>query len=485
MREHQIVISLKAEQFQEVQKLARAAGSQSVGAYVREHLLSFLGIEQNNGSESKASVEKIPGEISNPDFKFIAGELRRLHRELKILSSEASAPSTLLTEQGTITGAPNLAGSLPLATTNTTQPVKNFEKEEIPAPKENFLTQGAPIATDDLSDTGENSLIMPSSGAAIPGSMSSVGMPFGYQPSMLGRSPYGMSLGGHMMGAPFSQHGFIPPAQAPSHADSNTQTTSEAPPAPAAQSAGAQQTTQPPTTPEQSVNEPPLEIVSGNASPQILPLSQEIQIPQPPAPPPPVTNFVAQTPIISPTPAPSPRPNVSPPNTSGGSFSAQQDEMEVLAERAFAISPRLGAIEPQVAPQPSANRSFADTLEELLDAGLINQVLAPADEPEGVLGDIQAPGEFEDETEIFEESLEEEVADNNWTENSDIPDPSEIATSAAEQHVSPPTNQDPPLAVSAPQAVPPTPDRKDSIHEPSETGTPTPPPRRKKSYKND
>ncbi|MBC7999802.1 MAG: hypothetical protein IAF58_17745, partial [Leptolyngbya sp.] len=66
VREHQIVISLKAEQFQEVQKLARAAGSQSVGAFVREHLLSFLGIEQADLPESKASGEKFSAGSQNP-----------------------------------------------------------------------------------------------------------------------------------------------------------------------------------------------------------------------------------------------------------------------------------------------------------------------------------------------------------------------------------------------------------------------------------
>ncbi len=76
-----------------------------------------------------------------------------------------------------------------------------------------------------------------------------------------------------------------------------------------------------------------------------------------------------------------------------GAFAPQKDDMEVLADRAFAISPRLGAIEPEVTMQPAAARSFADTLEELLDAGLINQVLSQADEDpsDQFAGDVEAP----------------------------------------------------------------------------------------------
>lgn len=473
MREHQIVISLKAEQFQEVQKLARAAGSQSVGAFVREHLLSFLGIEQADLPESKVSGEKISAGSQNPDFKLIASELRRLHRELKILSSEASSPTSLLTEQSTITGAALLASSLPLASSSTASAAasassaeENLQLENLPPLKENFLTNGAPVAIDDLDDESESSLLMPSSGAAIPGSMSPVGMPFGYQSAMLSRSPYGLPLGsGHMMSSPFAQHGFItqpPPAQAPDASEQTIVNTPEAAP-PTSPAPGKPAPIQPAAI-DAAVNEPPLEIISMPIQPQAVPLSQEIQIPQP-----------SQI--------------VSPPNPSGGSFTAQQDEMEVLAERAFAISPRLGAIEPHVAPQAAQNRSFADTLEELLDAGLINQVLAPSDEPEGVIGDIQSPGDFEDTTEIFDESLEEEVADNNWTKNATANSAdtigSETPISGPEEVVNPTANQEDSQASSAPQAVPPTPERKDSIHETTETGTPTPPPRRKKSFKND
>ncbi|MBC7998842.1 MAG: hypothetical protein IAF58_12910 [Leptolyngbya sp.] len=393
------------------------------------------------------------------------------------MSSEASSPTSLLTEQSTINGAALLASSLPLAASTTASTAAitssaeaNLGLEDLPPLKENFLTHGAPIAIDDLDDETESSLLMPSSGAAIPGSMSPVGMPFGYQSAMLSRSPYGRPLGGgHMMSTPFAQHGFITqpqPAQAPDASDQTIAQTSQAAPqtGPATPAASGKSPPIQPAAIDPTVNEPPLEIVSMATQPQAVPLSQEIQIPQPSQ-------------------------NVSQPNSSGGSFTAQQDEMEVLAERAFAISPRLGAIEPHVAPQAAQNRSFADTLEELLDAGLINQVLAPSDEPEGVIGDIQSPGDFEDTTEIFDESLEEEVADNNWTKNATANSSdtisSETPANEPEDVVNSTVNQEESQASSAPQAVPPTPERKDSIHETAETGTPTPPPRRKKSYKNE
>lgn len=84
MREHQIVITLKPEQFQEVQRLARAAGNKSMGVFVRQQLLVALGLERNE-KDGPASADG----RSDPDWKHIAGELRRLHRELQVFISES------------------------------------------------------------------------------------------------------------------------------------------------------------------------------------------------------------------------------------------------------------------------------------------------------------------------------------------------------------------------------------------------------------
>lgn len=82
MREHQIVITLKPEQFQEVQRLARAAGNKSMGVFVRQKLLVALGLERAE------KEEELEGQ-ADPDWKHIAGELRRLHRELQVFISES------------------------------------------------------------------------------------------------------------------------------------------------------------------------------------------------------------------------------------------------------------------------------------------------------------------------------------------------------------------------------------------------------------
>lgn len=84
MREHQIVITLKPEQFLEVQRMARVSGAKSMGMFVRQRLLSALGIDgQTPPAEKQAG--------SGPDIKRISGDLRRLHGELKVFVAESLA----------------------------------------------------------------------------------------------------------------------------------------------------------------------------------------------------------------------------------------------------------------------------------------------------------------------------------------------------------------------------------------------------------
>ncbi|MGH9552239.1 MAG: hypothetical protein ACRD3W_22830, partial [Terriglobales bacterium] len=109
MREHQIVVSLKPEHFQQVQRMARAAGSKSVGVYVRQKLLSSLGLEGQEEREDRSS---------GPDWQRISGQLRRLHRELQVFIAESLTSGDF--------------GNLP--------PEQMFH-----IPQENFLTQGAPV----------------------------------------------------------------------------------------------------------------------------------------------------------------------------------------------------------------------------------------------------------------------------------------------------------------------------------------------------
>jgi hypothetical protein len=80
MREHQITITLQAEQFQEIQRLARSAGARSVGTFAREKLLSAVGL--NLGSKNLKATRA-------QDLTSVTGELKRLHRELQIFIAES------------------------------------------------------------------------------------------------------------------------------------------------------------------------------------------------------------------------------------------------------------------------------------------------------------------------------------------------------------------------------------------------------------
>lgn len=525
MREHQIVISLKPEQFQEVQKQARAAGAQSVGAFVRQNLLNFLGLEEsiNAGKASQMS----PSVQADPDWRFIAGELRRLHRELKVLSSEATVSNTLVTDIAgsnssisgptTATGGPLLASTVALSEPYR-EPVPEYSQ---PAQHENFLTDGAPIAVDDYSDNLDDSLILPPAHGITGGGTT----PFFQTPTMPSRSPFGMPMSsGLPLSSPFSQHAFMPnisplpsdlgiAAQAPAkqeftvdEGDPVETTKIEAKPQqpaetqPIAQPTATETAAATPQTSAQSASQlipqPTSQATFQTASqdPQVTqaaqPVSQPDQRPaaaaqlppanapqqppavqQPVAPPqaaapvqpeaPTITPVQTRSQIASQTPAEQP-----------GAFAPQKDDMEVLADRAFAISPRLGAIEPEVTLQPAQSRSFADTLEELLDAGLINQVLSQTEveEDNPYAGEVEAPPE-DDLVQVIVQEVDvpsPDATDSKNTEESDNTSNSEPEDS----------QNDPPAAI---QHDPPPPPRPiGGADQSGEDEPPKPPPRRRK-----
>lgn len=91
MREHQIVINLKREQFEEVQRLARLAGSKSVAAYLKEHVLEQL-LQQNESSESAVPSAQELSEINN--------ELARMHRELQVFIAESMSNNVFYSDEG-------------------------------------------------------------------------------------------------------------------------------------------------------------------------------------------------------------------------------------------------------------------------------------------------------------------------------------------------------------------------------------------------
>jgi hypothetical protein len=85
MREHQIVITLKPEQFLQVQKLARSAGAKSMGMFVRQQLLAALGIE----GQQAEGLAQATAPAEQRDLEPVVGELKRLHGELREFVAEA------------------------------------------------------------------------------------------------------------------------------------------------------------------------------------------------------------------------------------------------------------------------------------------------------------------------------------------------------------------------------------------------------------
>lgn len=83
MREHQIVITLKPDQFLEVQRLARAANAKSMGVFVRQQLLAALGIEGAGGAGGANQ------QVQAENLQAALGQIKRLHGELKTFVAES------------------------------------------------------------------------------------------------------------------------------------------------------------------------------------------------------------------------------------------------------------------------------------------------------------------------------------------------------------------------------------------------------------
>lgn len=87
--------------------MARAAGSKSVGLFIRQRLLSALGLDGHDAPEP---------DRGGPDWQRISGQLRRLHRELQVFIAESVSSET-----------------------------SNPNDQPLIMPEENFLTEGAPV----------------------------------------------------------------------------------------------------------------------------------------------------------------------------------------------------------------------------------------------------------------------------------------------------------------------------------------------------
>lgn len=108
MREHQIVITLKPEQFLEVQRLARAANAKSMGMFVRQKLLAALGIEGSLAPSTSGESSLSPQAVNQ-----MLTELHRLHGELKGFVAESVSHYSIepLTERAAAPGAASGSGS--------------------------------------------------------------------------------------------------------------------------------------------------------------------------------------------------------------------------------------------------------------------------------------------------------------------------------------------------------------------------------------
>lgn len=90
MREHQIVVNLKVEQFEQLQKLARERGFKSVSAFVKQKVLELaMGIDSaaghNQPSAEQVSLAAAP----------VLADLDRIHNELKSFLDELAGPTEL------------------------------------------------------------------------------------------------------------------------------------------------------------------------------------------------------------------------------------------------------------------------------------------------------------------------------------------------------------------------------------------------------
>jgi hypothetical protein len=132
MREHQVVILLKPDQFLQVQRLARAANAKSMGAFVRQQLLATLGLE---GAPSSGGGAQPAG--SNAEVLEAVSQIKRLHSELKTFVAESLAMYSM-EPQETSAAAPEPEQPEPDESPSVaTDPVAAPEAEELEVLAEN------------------------------------------------------------------------------------------------------------------------------------------------------------------------------------------------------------------------------------------------------------------------------------------------------------------------------------------------------------
>ena len=132
MREHQININLKAQQFEELQRLAREQGFKSVAAYIKMKIIDLmLGAEQGDGDEKtgQTTSRSMQRQAVSLDQATIF-EVERIHFELRGFVRELAAQA-----QSQISEPPR--------STNLLDPAGNSGISEIPAPGQDFTAGNA------------------------------------------------------------------------------------------------------------------------------------------------------------------------------------------------------------------------------------------------------------------------------------------------------------------------------------------------------
>ena len=279
MREHQIIINLKPEHYQELERLSRVAGARSVSIFVKERILASLGI---GGAAAGANL------AANANLSAVTADIRRLHRDLQVFVAESLSGKDF----GYV--APGAEDAeLPTASQVT---AATYDDEESDALGDNFIDPGELSPDDDIS---------------VP-------------KSLRGQDVNPAGAGG---AEPSTQGAFNQSGQTANQSSQSSQSNRSAKPG------------------------------SGSIGPGASSF--------------PVSNFYGQKgsqpnvhfPIQSaPNQSSAPSPSVPAKESIPARDALVPDDLEELAERAFAISPRLGAIDEIDDDTPM----FSDPLDELL-----------------------------------------------------------------------------------------------------------------------
>lgn len=120
MREHQIVINLKTEHFEEAQRLARQAGAKSASAFLRDKLVDLLEFESGQANPdnqfSQAKQERLAR---------LSRDLTRMHRELQVYVAESWHETDQIAEKSEATGKSPTSDAV-ASISNPEEPI-NFE----------------------------------------------------------------------------------------------------------------------------------------------------------------------------------------------------------------------------------------------------------------------------------------------------------------------------------------------------------------------